>query len=97
MTAIIRTTRFTADPAATEEVLTRRVALIAALRARRSGPTEASLTRIDERTWVDIWRWESQADLEAAMEVAHTLPEAKAAFEVAQDPSAETGELVDER
>jgi uncharacterized protein HemY len=91
VTAIIRTTRFTADPAATEKVLAARAALIAVLRAKISGPSEAKLIRIDERTWVDIWRWE------AAAELAPTLPEARAAFAVANDPTAESGELVDER
>jgi quinol monooxygenase YgiN len=94
---IIRTTRFTADPAQTEEVLTRRAALIDALRAATPGPAEARLTRIDERSWLDIWRWESQADLEAAMALAPSLPEAEAAFAVAKEPTAEQGELVDER
>ncbi|TMR89614.1 antibiotic biosynthesis monooxygenase [Nonomuraea basaltis] len=95
--AIIRTTRFTAEPADAEQVLARRAALIAALRAATPGLTEARLTRIDERTWVDMWRWDSLADLEAATALAPSLPETKAAFEVAKDPSAEQGELVDER
>jgi hypothetical protein len=96
VTTIIRTTRFTADPAATDQVLAARSALLAALRAKISGPSEAKLVRIDERTWVDIWRWDSPADLEAASELAPTLPEARAAFAVAKDPTAETGELIDE-
>ncbi|MDP4502797.1 hypothetical protein [Nonomuraea turcica] len=78
-------------------MLAARAALIAVLRAKISGPSEAKLIRIDERTWVDIWRWESPADLEAAAELAPTLPEARAAFAVANDSTAESGELVDER
>jgi hypothetical protein len=94
--ALIRTTRFTADPADADLVLDRRGRLIAALRARYAGPTETRLVRLDERTWVDMWRWDSSEILNAALAGAPSLPEAAAAFAVARDVSAEHGELVAE-
>ena len=77
-------------------VLERRRELLDAVRARFSGPAEARLLRIDERNWVDMWRWESDETLRAALEGAPRLPEAAAAFAVARDVSAENGEVVSE-
>jgi hypothetical protein len=94
--ALIRTTRFTADPADTATVLQRRRNLLDAIRARFCGPAEARLIRVDERTWVDMWRWDSPETLQAALAAAPSLPEAAAAFAVARDISAEQGDLVDE-
>jgi quinol monooxygenase YgiN len=94
---LIRTTRFTTDPARADEMIARRAELIAAVRAATPGPVEARLTRVDEHTWLDIWRWESPADLEAAAALAHDLPAAASAFELAKDPVVEQAELVDER
>ncbi|MFD2767456.1 hypothetical protein [Micromonospora eburnea] len=93
---LIRTTRFTADPADADTVLERRSNLLAAVRAAFTGPTETRLIRLDERTWVDMWRWDSPETLQAALAGAPSLPEAAAAFAVARDVSAEQGELVDE-
>jgi hypothetical protein len=94
--ALIRTTRFTADPADAETVLERRRKLIEAIRASFAGPTETRLIRVDERTWVDMWQWDSPEILHAALAGAPKLPEAAAAFAVACDVSAEQGDVVDE-
>ena len=79
---LIRTVRFTADPADADQVLHRRVVLIEAVRARFGGLAETRLTRVDDETWVDHWRWASRAEMDAASADAPALPEAKAAFEV---------------
>ena len=94
--ALIRTTRFTADPADADTVLERRGKLLEAIRATFAGPTETRLIRVDERTWVDMWRWDSPEILNAALAGAPRLPEAAAAFAVVRDVSAEQGDLVDE-
>jgi hypothetical protein len=94
--ALIRTTRFTADPADVDTVLERRRKLLEAVRAAFAGPTETRLIRIDERTWVDMWRWDSGETLRAALGGAPGLPEAAAAFAVTRDVSAEQGDVVDE-
>jgi len=94
--ALIRTTRFTTDPADADLVLERRGQLIAAIRARYAGPTATRLIRLDERTWVDMWQWDSPEILDAALAGAPNLPEAAAAFAVARDVTAEQGELIAE-
>jgi hypothetical protein len=94
--SVIRTTRFTADPADADLVLERRGRLIAAIRARFAGPTETRLVRVDDRTWVDMWRWDSPEILSAVLAGAPQLPESAAAFAVARDVSAEQGALIAE-
>jgi hypothetical protein len=94
--AIIRTTRFTVDLADAETMLARRRQLLDTVRAAFSGPIEARLVRLDDETWLDIWRWDPAETLSAALDGVHGLPEAAAAFAVARDLSAEQGEVVDE-
>jgi len=95
--AIIRTTRFTADPAQAEEIIARRAELISAIRAGFAGLTETRLTRVGDDTWVDMWRWDCAASMQAALAGGPTLPEAAAAFSLTRDVSAENAELIDER
>jgi len=77
-------------------VLLRRRKLLEAVRAESAGPAETRLVRVDERTWVDMWRWDSPETLRAALDGAPGLPEAAAAFAIARDVLAEQGEVVDE-
>ncbi len=95
--AVVRTTRFTIDPARTQEMLAARAALVAGVRARFPGLTEARLARLDDETWIDMWRWESEAHTQAALDGASTIPEAPAAFALTRDLTSETATLVDER
>jgi len=94
---IIRTVHFTADPARAEEFIVKRAELISAIRAAFAGLTEARLARVGEDTWIDMWRWDSAANMEAALAGGPSLPEAAAAFSLTRDISFEVAELVDER
>lgn len=95
--AIVRTTRYTTDSAATEEVLATRAALIDAVRAAYPGLGETRLVRLDDGTWVDMWRWDALSCAQAALAGAPAFPEAAAAFGLARDVTAEQAEIVDER
>jgi len=95
--SVIRVVRFAADPADTELLLTRRAALIDAVRAAYPGLAETRLVRLGDDRWADVWRWNSAADAQAATEGAPALPETAAAFSLARDITSEQGELVDER
>jgi len=57
--AIDRIVRFTIDPIDTEQMLTTRASLISATRQAYPGLAEARIARIDDQTWIDIWRWDS--------------------------------------
>ncbi|MDN5915379.1 MAG: antibiotic biosynthesis monooxygenase [Pseudonocardia sp.] len=96
MTAI-RFARFHVEPADADEMINKRALLVDAIRHRFPGLTRTHLTRLGERTWLDIWRWESHADLQRALEAGPTLAEAPAVFALAQELSTEDADLVDER
>lgn len=96
---IIRMTRFEVAPADVEEMIARRNALVAAVRNAFPGLTEARLARVGEQVWIDSWRWESAASLDAALQAAATgaLPEAGPAFALTGNATGESAEIVDER
>lgn len=95
--AVIRLVRFTTEPARADDLIARRADLIAATRRLYPGLIEARLTRVDDTTWLDLWRWESRAHAEAAIEGARGIPGVEAAFALTADVSAEIAEVVDER
>jgi hypothetical protein len=96
---VLRIDRFTVDSTRTEEMLARRNALVAATREAVPGLLEARLARVDDHTWVDMWRWDSLANAQAAAQRAQAggIPEAGAAFQLARIVTTEFTELVDER
>jgi hypothetical protein len=93
--AVFRITRFTIDPADTEEMLARRAALVAVAANAFPGLTEARLARVDDQRWVDIWCWDSLASAQAAIAAAPTLPEAGMAFSLTSDITVEFAEIVE--
>lgn len=96
---VIRFDRFTIDPADTEQLLAHRRALITAVRESLPGLVETVLTRIGEKTWVDMWRWESMAHAQAAVARAQSggFPQAPAAFALTHAHTTEFAEVVAER
>ncbi|GLW96867.1 antibiotic biosynthesis monooxygenase [Microtetraspora sp. NBRC 16547] len=93
---IISVTRFQADPADAEQVQARHAALVSAIRSVHPGLTEARLGRLDDETWVGVWRWDSAASLQAARQAAPGTPAAVAAFALARDVTAEDIEVLAE-
>lgn len=90
--------RFQADPSSATELLTRHTAAVDAIRRQFPELIQANLARLDEDTWIDIWKW---ADLDAAKKAADqapTIPEAAAMFALITNVVAmEHAEIVDER
>lgn len=95
--AHVRIARFHLDPEDTEKMLIAREELIAAIRQRCTGLTQASLGRVDERSWLDVWRWETRADLDRALEAGPTFAEGPVVFALTQELTTEDVSLVDER
>ncbi|MER5321711.1 antibiotic biosynthesis monooxygenase [Streptosporangium roseum] len=93
---IITVTRFQADPADADELRARHTALVSATRAALPGLTEARLGRLDDETWVGIWRWDSAASLRAARQAVPGNAEAAAAFSLTRDAAVEDIEVLDE-
>jgi hypothetical protein len=95
MTAV-RTHHYAVDPDDFEELIARRAAVIAAVRAAHPGLAETRLIRLGDGTFTDIWRWDSAGQLQAALAEMATFPEARAAMSLTRDAAAQNGTIVDE-
>jgi hypothetical protein len=84
------------DPADFEELLVRRAAVIAAIRAAHPGLAQTQLTRQKDGTYSDMWRWDTAEQMQAAL-AAMPIPEARAAMSLMRDATAVDGEIIDER
>jgi hypothetical protein len=96
--ANVRIHRYSVEPADVDELIARRAALIDVVRADHPGLAETRLIRLDDGTFVDIWRWESTEAMDGAIAAAiGALPDARAAWSLTRDASSEDGEIVDAR
>jgi Antibiotic biosynthesis monooxygenase len=95
--AVVRMHRYQVDPADLEELLARRATLISAIRAAHPGLAEARLTRLEDGTYTDVWRWDSSEQMLAAFGDMAAFPEAGAAMALTQGATAVNGEIIDER
>src|SRR5215469_4916882 len=94
--AVARTHHYSVDPADLDKLLAWRAALIAKVRAAYPGLAEARLIRLEDGTYRDTWRWDSAAQMQAALP-ATALAEAREALGLARDYSADYGEIIDEQ
>ena len=93
--AVLRLDRFTIDPADGEELLSRHAALVAAVKDTFSGLLGVELAKVDDRTWIDVWRWDSLASAQAAVAGAPSMSQAGAAFALIKEITVEYAEVVD--
>jgi hypothetical protein len=94
--SVVRMHRYTIDPANLPELLRRRAALVGKIRSRFDGLAEARLTRLEDGSYIDAWRWDSIEQMKNALVAAPTLPEVGATMSMTSNRSAEDGEIVDE-
>ncbi|MER7617743.1 antibiotic biosynthesis monooxygenase [Nonomuraea wenchangensis] len=94
--SVVTVTRFQADPADAEELRARHAALVSATRAAFPGLTEARLGRIDDSTWVGVWRWDSAVSLQAARQAVPGDATAAAAFALTREATVDDIEVLDE-
>ncbi|WP_436771554.1 hypothetical protein [Yinghuangia sp. YIM S09857] len=95
--SVVRMVRFRTDPADTDEMLTRRAAMIDVVRAKVPGLIEARLSRLEDGSWIDQWQYATAADAEAAVADADEIPQVRAAFALVTEPVGEMAEVVDVR
>jgi hypothetical protein len=93
---VTKTHHYAVGDADLDELLARRAALITAVRAAYPGLTGTQLTRLEDGTFTDIWRWDTAERMRAARP-ATELPQARAAMSLVRDHTARNGEIVDER
>jgi hypothetical protein len=92
---VLRLDRFTIDPADTGEMLARHAALVATVKDAFPGLIEVQLAKVDDQTWLDVWRWDLLASARAAGAAAASIYEAAAAFSLTKTLSGEFAEVVD--
>jgi hypothetical protein len=93
---VVRTHHYRVDPADFDELLAQRAALIAKVRAAYPGLAEARLIRLEDGSYRDAWRWDTAAQMQAALP-ATAFAEAREALGLARDYRADYGEAIDER
>lgn len=94
--SVLRIVRFKTDPENAQEMLAARETLIKKVREDYPGLYEARLAKIDEETYIDVWRWETMDNVKAAIAAVPTMPEAGAAFKLTRDTTADFAEVISE-
>lgn len=97
MANIVRTHTYRVAPEDLDKLLTQRADLIAGIRAGNPGLVETRLTRHDDGTYTDAWRWESTEQMTTALATAGGFPLVGATLGLTHDASAQNGEIIDER
>lgn len=94
--SVLRIVRYKTDPENAQEMLAARETLIKKVREDFPGLYEARLAKIDDETYIDVWRWEEMANVQAAIAAVPTMPEAGAAFKYTRDTVADFAEVIAE-
>jgi hypothetical protein len=74
MTATVRTHRYTLAPDQVEKFLVRRAELIGQWRAAGFDLVETRLYRLEDGTYLDIWRWASDEVMAKAFDTMGEVP-----------------------
>jgi hypothetical protein len=93
---VARTHHYTIDTADLSELLARRATVISVIRTAHPGLTHTRLTRLQDGTYTDTWRWDTAEHMQAAL-AAMPTPEARAAMSLTRDATAVDGDIIDER
>lgn len=91
----VRVHRYAVDPGDLESFLGQRTELVLAI---KNNPAFAGavLTRLEDGTYLDTWRWESAEQMHAALEAATGFPLVRATLAHTTDASAQNGEIIDD-
>lgn len=95
--ATVRTHRYTVDTGNLATMLERRTNLIDGIRAANPAFTEATLIKLEDGSYLDIWRWESRVAMQRALQEAGSIPLVGATLSLTADHTVIDGELLDER
>lgn len=95
--ATVRTHRYTLAPDQVERFLAQRAELIGQWRAAGFDLVETRLYRLEDGTYLDIWRWASEEQMAQAFEAMGDIPLIGATLGMTIDHSAVDGEQLDAR
>lgn len=74
MSETLEIVRFKVAPGRREEFLGGRAAAISALRSAYTGLVDARLAELDDGSWIDVVRWRSRQEAEAAAAGCEKIP-----------------------
>jgi len=94
---VVRIHHYRVEADRLDALLAQRATLIDGIRRANPGLTETRLTRLEDGSYSDTWRWESAEQMLAAIGASQGFPLVDATMALTQDATAETGEIVDER
>ena len=97
MMATVRTHRYMLGPDQVEKFLAQRAELIGQWRAAGLDLVETRLYRLEDGTYLDIWRWASDEVMAKAFDTMGEIPLVGATLGMTSEHSAVDGDLVDER
>ena len=92
---VLRLDRFTVNPAEVADLIARHADLVTAAKDAFPGLIDVQLAQVDDRTWIDVWRWDTLASAQAAVASAPSIPQAGAAFALTKDLTVEFAEVID--
>lgn len=95
--ATVRTHRYTVETGSLATMLEHRTNLIDGIRSANPAFAEATLIKLDDGSYLDIWRWESAEDMQRASQVAASIPLVGATLSLTADHSVLDGEVLDRR
>ena len=95
--ASVRTHRYTLAPDQMDKFLAQRAELIGQWRAAGFDLVETRLYRLEDETYLDVWRWASDEVMAKAFDAMGEIPLLEATLGMTSDHSAVDGELVVER
>jgi hypothetical protein len=92
----VRIHHYAVAPSDFDEFRARRAKLIKVIRVTHPGLIEARLTRLEDGTYTDAWRWDSAEHMSAAFP-AMSLPGAGAAMSLTTDVTGQNGEIIEKQ
>jgi hypothetical protein len=95
--AVVRIHHYRVEADQLGALLAKRNILIDGIRGANPGLTETRLTRLEDGSYSDTWRWESAEQMLAAIGASQGFPLVDATMALTTDAIVETGEIVDER
>lgn len=95
--AAVRTHRYIVETGNLATMLEHRATLIDGIRSGNAAFRDATLIRMEDGSYLDIWRWDSAEDMRRAAEAAGKIPIVGATLSLTTDHTIIDGEILDRR
>ena len=95
--SVVRTHRYTVETGKLAELLEQRTTLIQGIRSANPAFTEATLIRMEDGSYIDLWHWESAEAMQAAAAAAKNFPLVGATLALTTDHQVVDGVVLDQQ